>query len=339
MPDSPFAIALCQAGAERWLKAEIARIRPDLRSAFQRPGLVSFKATGAPFTAEDAPRAVFARAWLCSAGPVEGVAGALEVAARVGARWLFVSPRDAGPPGEVPPAALAEHERHAAAVEAELRASGRFAEGRPAVGEGVLDVIAHPGDPLVVGWHVHAPRRHQAPGGRMDYPVPDDLPSRSWRKVVEGLLWSGADVRPGERVLEIGAAPGGGTRAFAERGADVIAVDPQPMSPEVVALPNVRWIQRPIGDVAFESLPPDVHWIAADANIPPAHLLGALRRLVQRYRKTLRGLILTLKLNDDDTVSSLPDVFLQLEAMGARGVRARHLPSNRRDVFVFAPWR
>lgn len=337
--DSTFAIALCQAGAERWLKAEIARIRPDLRAAFQRPGLVTFKTTDRPFSAEDAPPAVFARAWACSAGPVEGVPGTLAVARRLGARWLFVSPRDAGPPGDVPAAVLAEHERHATAIEAELRASGAFQTGAPRTGELVLDVIAHPGDPLVVGWHVAAPRRHQGPGGRLDYPAPEVLPSRAWRKIVEGLMWSGAPVKAGDKVLEIGAAPGGSTRALAERGAEVIAIDPLPLDPTVLAMPSVRWIGRAIGDIKFESLPPDVTWIATDINLPPLEQLPGLRRLVGRYHKTLQGLLLMIKLADDEAAESLPLFFDQLRELGARTVRARQLPANRKDLFVYAAWR
>ena len=61
MTTSPFVLVLCQAGAETWLKQELARIRPDLRSSYQRPGVVTFKATGEPFRPDEAPASVFAR--------------------------------------------------------------------------------------------------------------------------------------------------------------------------------------------------------------------------------------------------------------------------------------
>jgi hypothetical protein len=55
-------------------------------------------------------------------------------------------------------------------------------------------------------------------------------------------------------------------------------------------------------------------------------------------RDHLKGLLLTLKLNDDATVESLPRLFEQIQGWGAREVRALQLPSNRHDLFVYAPF-
>ncbi len=43
MKPSPFYFTICQVGAEKALKEEMARIAPDLRFAFSRPGFVTFK--------------------------------------------------------------------------------------------------------------------------------------------------------------------------------------------------------------------------------------------------------------------------------------------------------
>jgi hypothetical protein len=342
-PSSPFALAVCQPGAEAWLKREVARQRPDLHPGFQRPGLVTFKATARPFGADEAPPAIFARAWACSAGPQRSIDDLVALAERVGAARVFVGARDAGVPDATPPARLAAFEATAAQTTDALRSAlpSLAHGGAPLPGERVLDVIVAPDEPVTAGWHVHGPERHAGPCGRFAYDVPADLPSRAWRKVVEGLIWSGAELRAGQRVLEFGAAPGGGTRAFAERGARVIAVDPQPLDPAVLSLPGVTAIRRPIGEVRLEDLPADVDWIACDAGIAPAHVVAALRRLIPRWRQRLRGLLLTLKLNDDATVDALPALLARIAELRPHGVaapRAIQLPANRRDVFVYAPF-
>jgi 23S rRNA (cytidine2498-2'-O)-methyltransferase len=338
-PTSKHALALCQGGAEKWLKAEVARLRPDLHAGFQRPGLVTFKVAEGEFSPEEAPPAIFARAWACSAGPQEGGVLAIKALAdQLGVQHLFVCPRELGPPDKVPPALVQRAEAEAAELDSTLRALLPLKEGRPRESELVLDVITAPDEPPVVGWHLASPDRHAEAGGRHTYVVPEDLPSRAWRKVVEGLRWSGAPLRPGDLVLEIGAAPGGGTRAYVEAGCRVLAVDPQAMDPRVLALPGVTWIQKPIGDLRTAELPLDVRWIAADAHIAPAHMIRALRRLLPRYKRSLRGLLLTLKLNDEATVADLPRLLDQIQALGCAELRARQLPAHRRDIFVYAPW-
>jgi 23S rRNA C2498 (ribose-2'-O)-methylase RlmM len=116
----------------------------------------------------------------------------------------------------------------------------------------------------------------------------------------------------------------------------VIAVDPQPLAPALQTHAQVHWIRRPVGDVPRADLPPEVHWIAADANIAPARVIRGIRRLVPPFRRSLRGLLLTLKLNDDAVVAALPRLLQQVRELGAREVRATQLPANRRDVFVAA---
>ena len=338
MTHSPFALALCQPGTERWLKAEVARLRPDLRAGFQSPGRVTFKVAGGAFTPEEHPAACFARAWACSAGSVADAEGILSVADGVGATHLWLGPADAGVPDEVPPARQEAFDGAAARWrEAVLAAApGRFATTAPRDGDLVLDVIVAPDEPALVGWHAHGRFRHLGPAGRLEEAVPADLPSRAWRKVHEGLRWARVPLAKGDLVLEFGAAPGGGTRAFVEAGARVLAVDPQPLSPEVHALPGVTFLRRPIGEVRLEELPVDVAWLACDAGIAPAHVFNAIKRLMPRLRGALRGFVLTLKLNDEATVSALPELLERLRALGCRRVEATQLHANRRDIFVFA---
>jgi len=332
-PPSDWALAVCQPGAERWLKAELQRTRPDLHPGFQRPGIVTFRATRAPFGADERPAAVYARAWAASAGPTPDVAAVLAVAHRVGARHLFLGPRDAGVPDEVPPALQAAVDEDAARWGEAL--APHFRPGPPGRGDTVLDVLTFPGEPPVVGWHDHGPLRHPGPAGRWPFPTPSDVPSRAWRKVAEGLAWAGGPVRRGELVLELGAAPGGGTRAFVEAGARVCAVDPQPMDPAVLALPGVEHRRVAAGELDPAALPAGISWLACDAGIPPADALGAIARLLPGLPR-LRGLLLTLKLVDDGVARRLPRLLDRVRELGFGEVRATQLPANRKDVWVVA---
>src|SRR5258705_13248106 len=66
-------------------------------------------------------------------------------------------------------------------------------------------------------------------------------PNRAYLKLWEALVrmrrWPG----PGERCLDLGAAPGGWTWVLAQLGAEGLAVDKAPLDPKVSALAGVDW--------------------------------------------------------------------------------------------------
>ena len=238
---------------------------------------------------------------------------------RLSAEAVFVGPRVAG--GEVPEAWK------------NLGSVGPVCERSL-----VLDVVVAVGEPALVGWHVQGASRHRTPSGIFDYVTPAEAPSRAYGKAVEGLRWSRAGVRAGDLLLEIGAAPGGTTLAYLEAGLRVLAVDTQAMAPLILAHPGcVGWIQKSIGEVTLEELPLGVQWIAVDAGIAPSRVVRALRRLSLHYRRSLRGMFLTLKLNDAATIAALPGLLDELRRGNAQ-VHAIQLPTNRSDVFVFVDY-
>jgi len=91
-----FLFTLCQAGAEAALERELGRSRPDLRPAYMRPGLVTFKSE-APVRPDTPLAAVFARAYGASLGPC---ADAAEVVAL--AREAAAAAAASGKPDEKP---------------------------------------------------------------------------------------------------------------------------------------------------------------------------------------------------------------------------------------------
>jgi len=218
-----FVFATCLPGLEPALKLDLARARPELRLAYSRPGLVTFKSARA-VAPDDPPGSVFAWVWGQSIGPLGGDPADPAIRAQlaaVGACRVHAFFRDLGdvgrdpgrdpgePPGAVDLARLAP-----------WQALGPGGLAGP--GELVADVIVGPvtgePEPGWLGVHRHDRGRSPHPGGAIPVRVPDDAPSRAYAKIEEAIAWAGLGVESGQVALEIGAAPGGAARARAPRG-------------------------------------------------------------------------------------------------------------------------
>lgn len=328
-----FAFASVRPGSEAWLRADVAREQPELRPAFSRPGLITFKSER-PLTPEVRLRSPFARAVGLSLGAAKTVPEIVDRVVGAGATrlhvWQRVAPKDAehNPVGPL-----------ACEVRASLLAAipGLPADEKARDHELVADVIVAEGEPALVGVHLHTPDRIPWAGGRIPLDEPRTLPSRAYRKMAEGLIWSRAPISRGEVVLEFGCSPGGSSLALLERGALVVGVDPEPVRPEVLAYGD-RFVHvaRPMGGLPRSELPEGVRWIAMDVSIAPQVALHSLQRFLPPYKRTLRGLLLTLKMNDDKVVAELPRLVDRVRELGMVEVRVTQLPSNRREVFCFA---
>lgn len=326
MPD--FAFATCSPGVEPGLKREIARAWPELRLAYSRPGLVTFRAPG-PLAPDDAPPPAFARVWGRSLGPAADPARAAALIAEAGASRVHVFER-------APARVAADDGADATRALAPWQAIGPG--GCAALGELIADVIVAPGEAAWVGVHRHAPGRSPHPGGAIPVQLPPEAPSRAYAKIEEAIAWAGLAIEAGQVALEIGAAPGGAALALARRGLAVWAVDPGELAPAVRAHPGVHHLQLKVGALRWEALPPRVDWLLVDVNLAPQVALHELARLAPRLARApgLRGAVITLKLNDWAFVDDLPALTARIRALGLPDVRLRHLPSNRREVCAVA---
>ena len=315
MPD--FAFASCLPGVETAVKLEVARTRPDLRFAYSRPGLVTFK-SAREITPEDVPGSVFARVWGRSVGAASDPAAAALQLERLGATRVHVFPRD--------PEAVVD------LAPWQVLGTGGAAE----VGELVADVIVAPDEAAWLGVHRHDETRPAYPGGALPVEVPADAPSRAYAKIEEAIAWAKLPVAAGQVALEIGAAPGGAALALARRGLKVWGVDTGELAPIVLAHPNVVHVAKKVGALRWEELPERVDWLLVDVNLAPQVALHEVARLMPRLRTTLRGAVFTLKMNDWGFVAELPALVERIRQMGLPQVRLRHLPSNRREVCAVA---
>jgi 23S rRNA (cytidine2498-2'-O)-methyltransferase len=296
------------------VKREVARTRPDLKFAYSRPGLITFKSPS-EVSLSDPPGSAFARVWGRSIGAARDPETARTLLAQVGVDCIHVFTRD--PDVALPAAWVA------------------LGTGTAREGTRVGDVIVDAEDAWI-GAHVHDRTRSALAGGGEKATLPEGAPSRAYAKIEEAIAFASLPMQAGQVVVEIGAAPGGAVMALARRGLQVTAVDPGELAPQVLALPGVSYLPIKVGALRWEQLPTRVHWLLLDVNLAPQVALHEIARLMPKLRDTLRGAVLTLKLNDWSFVDELPKLVDRIHQLGFADVRLRHLPSNRREICAIA---
>jgi 23S rRNA (cytidine2498-2'-O)-methyltransferase len=338
---------LHQPASAGWMKRELAARRPDLRFAFARPGLTTFKVEDAT---ADLPRSSFSRAFGWSLGRATGIAEVLQLASALGPEplRLHVFERDPDVPADERDPAIAGSRPRALETELRAAAPGRFvADPEAQIGDRVLDVITaaseQADDQIFVGWHRHDQNHGPFPGGVPHVAIPAQAPSRAWAKIEEAIRWSGLLPSPGQTAIEIGSAPGGASFALLERGLTVHGIDPGAMAPHVLAYRGRggnRFVHHacPAAEVDKHDLPPVVDWLASDVNLAPMVALKYIERFVALARGRLRGAFLTLKLNDDGVFEALPRLANRIERLGAVQVRYVQLPSHRSEIAAILAW-
>ncbi|MBI1947524.1 MAG: hypothetical protein HYS27_17670 [Deltaproteobacteria bacterium] len=312
LPTSTFWLALCAPGAEKTLAAGVAAA--GLRLAFSRKGVVTLKAPGA-LAADarlDAPLARFAAPCFGRAGELHDDVRAL---ARVAGAPVRLHVLDTAAD-----AAWQEADALRAALAAELRDVVREGE-RPEPGDHVVTVVLIDGTPWLT-LHRHALFGSPWPGGRprVTIAAPDQggPPSRAYLKLREVLERAALEPRPGERALEIGAAPGGAAMLLLELGLDVVGVDPNEMDARVAAHPRFVHVRTPSTQLEPSRIAGPFHWLLVDVNVPPGTALRGALPFVAAHVDTLRGVVFTLKLKQWSMVAELPDWLRRLERAAPR---------------------
>ena len=344
MPD--FLFTVCQRGAEPALKAEMARLQPEFRFAYSRPGFVTFKLPEEVQLADDFDlQSVFARTYGFSLGRVEGndaqemareawrIAEAAPEAARA---HLHVWERDVAEPGErgfepgVSP--LAEE------VGRQIAAAG---ETPPTVnhvaksGQRVVDVVLVEPNQWWIGWHQASAPPSRWPGGVFPMEVPEDAVSRAYLKTAEALAWSRLPIEPGDQVVELGSSPGGSCQMLLDRGCVVTGVDPAEMAPEVLERENFAHLRARSKDLKRRTFR-GMQWLTADLNVAPAYTLEAVEDIVTHRETSFRGLLLTLKLMEWELAEQIPEYLERVRSWGFEYVRARQLSYNRQEICLAA---
>jgi 23S rRNA (cytidine2498-2'-O)-methyltransferase len=345
-----FVFSTCQIGAESVFKKEIVRSFPGMRSAFARPGFVTFK-TETPLPEDFINRSVFARTAADSLGKIatdQHDKLATEVWKLAAEQYLFVNRvhvfrRDAvlteGQDFEprLPPELLDIH-RQIIAQSPQTKFLGTDADNifAPAQsGETVLDVVMVEPNLFFVGTHVvldTSPIHSRYSGGMVPITLPADAVSRAYLKFNEGLLWSGITLRHDDQCLDIGASPGGCSQFLLQQGVSVIGIDPGAIHPVVLNNPRFTHIRSRIKDTK-RSLFRNVRWITADMNVAPNYTLEVLEEIVPQT-PIVRGLLFTMKLIRWELADTMPILLDRIRTWGFSDVRAKQLVFNRQEVMV-----
>jgi len=340
-------MATCQVGAEGALKREVARLWPDFRFAYSRPGFLTFKLPTNHGLRDDFDLgSVFARSYAFSLGKALGdtLAERTEATARLAAGMQFdhlhVFPRDRFAPGDH----RFEPQLDAESLEVRQVLRDRLApeilsanEVAPPARERdlVLDVAIVGPTEWWIGYHRARSRISRWPGGLQTIDMAEHIVSRAYLKMVEGLDWSRLPLKSGQVCAEIGCAPGGSCQALLERGMSVIGVDPAEVAESVLANPHFVHIRKRGHEVRRGEYH-SVRWLFADLNVAPSYTLDTVESIVNHPTTHVRGMLLTLKLPEWQLSDELPTYLDRIRTWGFTSVRARQLQHNRQEVCVAA---
>ena len=329
------------------MKRELARLWPDFRFAYSRPGFLTFKIPDDASLPDDFDlRSIFARSYGFSIGKVRGstadelAAAAMRLVAGRSFDRLHVFPRDRAAPGDhdfepgfTPASREAERALRRAWV-SQMSApppERRLAKPR----EAVLDCVLIEPDEWWLGEHRARGWASRRPGGFSKLLLPDDAVSRAYLKMEEALRWSRLPIEPGQRAVELGCSPGGSCQALLRRKLRVTGVDPAEMHPAVLSDSQFTHVRKRAADVQRRDFR-GADWLLADMNVAPAYTLDTLEAIVRHPSVQVRGLLLTLKLINWKLADEAPIYLERIRSWGFPYVRARQLQYNRHEFCVAA---
>ncbi|MCA9166844.1 MAG: hypothetical protein KDB23_04225 [Planctomycetales bacterium] len=346
--DPKFAFICCQPGAEIALKSDLAREAPAWRFAFSRPGFLTFKWVDEATIPDKVQfRSVLARTFGWSIGtvrhedPAELVSLAAEQLAALQLSALHVwrrqsrAPTSAFPKIWTPESTEIGEQIRLQLVERGVLANDVQLNSQANRGATVGDVVVMESNQLWVGWHTALAFGQRWSGGVPSIELPERMISRAYLKLKEGLMWSELPLDAGDRVIDLGSAPGGASQALLECGAKVLGVDPAEMNPDVLNHPNFTHLRKRGSDVQ-RRVYRGYRWLVADANVAPKHTLDTVESIVAHNATDVEGMILTLKLSDWRMVDSISEYIRRVQSWGFESVRCRHLASNHQEICLAA---
>ncbi len=147
-------------------------------------------------------------------------------------------------------------------------------------------------------------------------------PSRAYLKLWEAFTLTRRWPKAGEKVLDLGSAPGGWSFVLAELGADVLSVDKAPLDERVAKRPNVTHRRMSAFALDPAEIGP-VDWVFSDVICYPERLL----KLVHRWMEAgVERFVCTLKFQGE-TDHATAERFARID-----GARLMHLSHNRHEL-------
>jgi 23S rRNA (cytidine2498-2'-O)-methyltransferase len=335
-----FYFSTCQVGAEKAVKAEIAKYYPELKFSFSRPGFITFKEDDDSKPLIKTPKSVFSRLWGVAVGQAKEKGAIKELIESVPADApLHVFSRDEYIPGDE-----REDYKRDARIFGLLKefGVGRSNNQTPKLNETVYDLIWIDDLHVFLGKHINDVSLDGSAGNIPKLVLPDASPSRAYLKIAEAVHRYKPEVRKGLQVLEVGCAPGGATTAMLSWGLNVVGVDPKRVDMRIQGNPHFQLIQKEARHVSAADLKANPEWLVLDMNIAPLEALDELAHVVALLRKNFgRTLLLgkgflTIKLNDWKFADSIPLYLARIQEIGFKNLTVTQLVTNRQEFFVMA---
>ncbi|PYI55885.1 SAM-dependent methyltransferase [Paenibacillus flagellatus] len=168
-------------------------------------------------------------------------------------------------------------------------------------------------------------------GGAIRFRKEEGQVSRAKFKLLEAEYAFGLDLSAFARSLDIGAAPGGWTSLLLERGSEVTAVDPADLHPDLLGHPNLTYLKRNAGDVAFK--PDSYDLLVCDMSWSPRQMVKLIVPLLAALRPGGTAIV-TLKLMHGKPFQTVKDSVRAMQpAMELR--KAKQLFHNRDELTVY----
>lgn len=172
-------------------------------------------------------------------------------------------------------------------------------------------------------------------GGIHRMPFDPRAPSRSYLKIEEVFERMGQAPKPRQRVVDLGAAPGGWSYAFLKRGCQVLAVDHGPMKIKEHSDTGGQLVHLRENGISFR--PPvdwaPVDWMVSDMLIPPGQTLGMIRKWLEE--SLARRFVFNVKLPQQHPYPVLKPIEDYLRLIPSLRFQMRQLYHDRREITVF----
>ena len=198
----------------------------------------------------------------------------------------------------------------------------------------ILNCVVDSVDRWWFGWHIENGPTCQWSGGYYPGLMPDHGISRAWLKLDEAIARFGIQFHSGERVCELGAAPGGACQRLLEAHLKVVGVDPATMHPKLVEHEQFTHWKKRARDVRIRDFA-DFDWILTDMNIDPANTMASLERILSSRPHKPRGIIATLKLSDLSHAEKLDQWRTSCESWGYQ-TRVQQLSTGGQEICLMA---
>lgn len=337
--EASFLFVACNPRSQKLCKQEIEQSYPDFAPSFSRPGFLTYKTEAARPDRFDLSL-TFARTFGWSLNPAQAgepdtlVETIIETAQQNKCSHVHIWSRDWIDHSQ---SETSDSEKAVTSLVGELtQQKTKIKLNQVAhADQKILDVIWTDPQRWWFGWHIAGAIPQRWPGGIPQFSPPKTMISRAYLKAREAILWSGIPIQKGTVCAEIGSAPGGSCQRLLELGAEVIAIDPADLAPQIAKHPNVKHLKMRGRDVPHRQLS-DVAWLLVDSNVTPAHTLDTVEELVSGQHTHFRGLLLTLKFTDPKLAVQIASYIQRIKSWGFRFVKTRQLAYGRQEICVMA---